>query len=84
MIWLLLIVQVPHASHVGRVTFFSRPLDSFLLGPKDAERVISMILYNVVRNWTAFGPPLRAGFNKNCSHFSPAVLGRPQGMSSLQ
>ena len=73
MIRLLLIIQVPHASYMRRVSVAFRPIDRFPLRFKGAERLVGVVFHNIFLDMATLGAALGARFNVNVRH---ALLSR--------
>jgi hypothetical protein len=67
-IWALLVVQVPDASDVRRVTVCFRPIDCGFLSTKSAKQVVALRLDHVIIDAGAFGAAFRPGFNIDGCH----------------
>jgi hypothetical protein len=68
MVWLLLIVQVPHSRYDRGMTLSFSPTDGLLLRCERSEHVVSVILDNVTLNTRSFRTALRTGFDEYISH----------------
>jgi hypothetical protein len=61
LIRLFLVVQMPDARHVRRVSVLLGPIDRFLLGFARVRGMISMIFDDIILNRAASGRPLGRG-----------------------
>ena len=68
MVRLVFVVQVPDPRDMGRVPVLLGPLDGSFLRRKGAQRVIGVVLHNVVGDRFALFPALGPRFDKNVSH----------------
>src|SRR5690349_2512159 len=72
---LLLVVQVPDACNQRSVPVLLRPVDRSLLRVENGKGMIRVILDNVVLNWAALRPALRARLYVNVGHGASSLVG---------